>query len=83
MTHMDIIHAWKDEEHRLSLSEEERALLPAHPAGLIELTQADLGKVSGGWWGLGTDQYGWGLYLIHCYEDNDQQQSVCKNYRVL
>ena len=44
MTHLDIIRAWKDEEYRLSLSEAERALLPANPAGLIELTDA-LGHV--------------------------------------
>jgi mersacidin/lichenicidin family type 2 lantibiotic len=45
---MDIIRAWKDPEYRLSLSEAERALLPAHPAGLIELTDLELGAVIGG-----------------------------------
>ena len=38
MSNQDIIRAWKDEDYRLSLSEAERALLPEHPAGLIELT---------------------------------------------
>lgn len=42
MFHGDIIRAWKDEEYRLSLSDAERALLPEHPAGLIDLTDADL-----------------------------------------
>ena len=48
MTHLDIIRAWKDPEYRLSLSEAERAQLPAYPAGLIELTDAELGTVAGG-----------------------------------
>ena len=47
MRNMDIIRAWKDPEYRLSLSEAEKALLPDHPAGIIELTGADLGAVAG------------------------------------
>jgi mersacidin/lichenicidin family type 2 lantibiotic len=45
---MDIIRAWKDEEYRLSLTEEQRALLPDNPAGLLELSDADLESVAGG-----------------------------------
>ena len=45
---MDIIRAWKDEEYRNSLSEAERAALPPNPAGLITLTDEDLGTVAGG-----------------------------------
>ena len=48
MSHVDIIRAWKDEEYRLSLTEAQRAQLPDHPAGLIELTEAELGAVAGG-----------------------------------
>ena len=48
MTPLDIIRAWKDEEYRLSLTEAQRAALPAHPAGLIELTDAELEAVVGG-----------------------------------
>jgi mersacidin/lichenicidin family type 2 lantibiotic len=44
----DIIRAWKDAGYRQNLSEADRAKLPAHPAGMIELTDADLGVVSGG-----------------------------------
>ena len=33
MKEIDIVRAWKDEEYRASLSEEERGLLPEHPAG--------------------------------------------------
>lgn len=39
---MDIIRAWKDETYRQSLSPEDLAQLPENPAGLIELTDADL-----------------------------------------
>ena len=42
MSHADIIRAWKDEEYRLGLSEAERAALPENPAGLLDLTDADL-----------------------------------------
>lgn len=48
MSYEDIIRAWKDEEYRLSLSEEERALLPDNPAGLIELTDDNLEAAAGG-----------------------------------
>jgi mersacidin/lichenicidin family type 2 lantibiotic len=48
MAHLDIIRPWKDEEHRLSLSEAEQAQLPAHPAGFIDLTGAQLQAVAGG-----------------------------------
>jgi mersacidin/lichenicidin family type 2 lantibiotic len=48
MSHQHIIRAWKDPEYRRSLSEAEQALLPPHPAGHIELTDADLDQVAGG-----------------------------------
>jgi mersacidin/lichenicidin family type 2 lantibiotic len=48
MSNRKIIRAWKDEDFRLSLSESERALLPEHPAGLVELTDQQLGGVAGG-----------------------------------
>jgi len=48
MSNMNIIRAWKDEDYRLSLSEAERALLPEHPAGLIELSGAEMDGVAGG-----------------------------------
>jgi mersacidin/lichenicidin family type 2 lantibiotic len=44
----DVIRAWKDEEYRLSLSDEERSRLPANPVGELELTDADLEGVYGG-----------------------------------
>ena len=48
MSKKDIIRAWKDGEYRQSLSEAERAMLPEHPAGLIDLTDAELATVAGG-----------------------------------
>ena len=48
MSKQDIIRAWKDAEYRDSLSAAERAALPDNPAGAIELTQAELEAVAGG-----------------------------------
>jgi len=48
MSITDIIRAWKDEEYRRSLSAETQALVPPHPAGQIELTDAELKDVDGG-----------------------------------
>ena len=48
MSNQDIIRAWKDEEYRLSLSEAERALLPEHSAGLIEVSGAEIDGGAGG-----------------------------------
>ncbi len=48
MSPRDIIRAWKDIEYRLSLSAAERASLPSNPAGLIELSDAELDWASGG-----------------------------------
>jgi mersacidin/lichenicidin family type 2 lantibiotic len=42
-----IIRAWEDPEFRSSLSESELASLPEHPAGAIELTDAELSAVVG------------------------------------
>jgi mersacidin/lichenicidin family type 2 lantibiotic len=45
-----LVRAWKDEEYRLSLSEADLALLPGNPAGSLELTDAELDLVAGGWY---------------------------------
>ena len=42
-----IIRAWEDPEYRKSLSARERAALPEHPAGTIELTDVELSEVLG------------------------------------
>jgi mersacidin/lichenicidin family type 2 lantibiotic len=41
------IRAWKDPEYRASLNAEELAAMPSNPAGAIELTDAELGEVTG------------------------------------
>jgi mersacidin/lichenicidin family type 2 lantibiotic len=48
MSYKNVVRAWKDRKYRESLSEAERAQLPPNPAGMVELTDADLGKVGGG-----------------------------------
>jgi len=48
MKNVEVIRAWKNEEYRLSLSNAERAKMPEHPAGAVELSDAELGSVSGG-----------------------------------
>jgi len=48
MRNVDIIRAWKDPDYRQNLSEAEKALLPDHPAGFVELTDAEMGMVAGG-----------------------------------
>ncbi|MBD2299599.1 mersacidin/lichenicidin family type 2 lantibiotic [Nostoc sp. LEGE 06077] len=48
MSNFDIIRAWKDEDYRNSLSDEQRSQLPENPAGLIELPDAESNALSGG-----------------------------------
>jgi len=48
MSNIDIIRAWKDQDYRNSLTSAELASIPANPVGLIELTDEDLGRASGG-----------------------------------
>jgi mersacidin/lichenicidin family type 2 lantibiotic len=43
-----IIRAWRDPEFRAGLSDAERAALPSHPSGLLEVADADLTRVLGG-----------------------------------
>jgi mersacidin/lichenicidin family type 2 lantibiotic len=52
MSTIDVVRAWKDPEYLASLSEAERAALPAHPAGPVELSREELGLVAGGGGGL-------------------------------
>jgi len=48
MSKQEIIRAWKDETYRKSLSAEQRAALPENPAGVIDLTDADMEAIVGG-----------------------------------
>ena len=44
----DVIRAWKDPNYRAGLSDDERAALPASPAGTIDVSETDLVGVEGG-----------------------------------
>ena len=44
---LDVIRAWKDDTYRNTLTAEQLAMLPANPAGAIELTEAELASVDG------------------------------------
>jgi mersacidin/lichenicidin family type 2 lantibiotic len=48
MNTIDIIRTWKDEDYRHSLSTSELAVLPANPAGMVELSLEQMGYVVGG-----------------------------------
>jgi mersacidin/lichenicidin family type 2 lantibiotic len=48
VSNQNVIRAWKDPAYRNSLSEAERSAMPANPAGSIEISDGDLGKVAGG-----------------------------------
>jgi mersacidin/lichenicidin family type 2 lantibiotic len=48
---LDIVRAWKNETYRQSLSDEQRAALPANPVGELELTDAQLETACGGFFG--------------------------------
>ncbi|MEM8933400.1 MAG: mersacidin/lichenicidin family type 2 lantibiotic, partial [Acidobacteriota bacterium] len=43
-----IIRAWRDRDAYLALTDEERAQLPDHPAGIVELSDEDVADVAGG-----------------------------------
>ena len=45
---VDTVRAWKDPLYRASLSARERAALPAHPAGMLELNEEQLSGTAGG-----------------------------------
>ncbi len=44
---LDIVQAWKDEDYRRSLNADQLCMLPAHPAGELELTETDLTYIWG------------------------------------
>jgi mersacidin/lichenicidin family type 2 lantibiotic len=48
MRTIDVIRVWKDADYRSALTDGQRARLPEHPAGLIELEAEQMGQVVGG-----------------------------------
>ena len=59
-----IIEAWRDEEYRESLDAETRTLLPANPAGELELSDAELADVDGGAISLTTLTWTWSITTV-------------------
>jgi len=47
MAKIDVVRAWKDPMYRAGLGAEELASLPAHPSGLVELSDGELKAASG------------------------------------
>ena len=45
---VDVVRAWKDPAYRRTLTAEQVAALPAHPAGLVDLGDEDLAGARGG-----------------------------------
>lgn len=66
MKELDVIRAWKDEEYRTTLTDAELLALPAHPSGIIELPESELGAVAGAntedWSTIGCCQ----TIFLHC-----------------
>jgi mersacidin/lichenicidin family type 2 lantibiotic len=48
MSNKKIVRAWKDANYRNSLTEAERAALPANPAGAVEIAAEELSEIGGG-----------------------------------
>ena len=45
---IDIVRAWKDPLYRAGLTPEEQAQVPAHPAGLLELSDEQIQGIAAG-----------------------------------
>ena len=45
---IDVVRAWRDEEYRNSLTEQERASLPENPAGMATVDDSSLRSITGG-----------------------------------
>lgn len=67
MKKTQIIEAWRSEEYYLNLSEEERATLPAHPAGQASVEDEILRSVAGGCGTLATSAMCTPCPPKHCY----------------
>ncbi len=48
MSNFDIVRAWKDQEYRNSLTQEQKNQLPENPAGIINLSDEQMTGISGG-----------------------------------
>lgn len=50
MNTVDVIRAWRDAEYADSLTLEQRASLPEHPAGAVEVTEKELNNSIASLW---------------------------------
>ena len=50
MSSQDIIRAWKDQEYRQNLNEEQLSKLPENPAGIVDLSHEDMEVTAGGFY---------------------------------
>ena len=66
----DIVRAWKDESYRSSLNAREQAMLPENPAGVLDLSDAELETIQGA-----TNINGW----VSNACTSDQQWSASAN----
>jgi len=48
MKKVDVVRAWRDEEYRNSLTDQQRASLPENPAGLAVVSDEALRSITGG-----------------------------------
>jgi mersacidin/lichenicidin family type 2 lantibiotic len=48
METFDVIRAWKDPVYRAGLTAAQRAQIPTHPAGLVDLSDDELKMATGG-----------------------------------
>jgi mersacidin/lichenicidin family type 2 lantibiotic len=66
MSSANIIRAWKEEAYRLGLGEAERAQLPAHPAGTVELKANELDSLAGAQGGYALEAREACLFTTQC-----------------
>jgi len=77
MSHEDIIRAWKDEEYRNSLSEEQRAQLPENPAGMNELSDETMQTIAGGENRLELELRTRGVFTLGCCPVGSRRTRGC------
>jgi mersacidin/lichenicidin family type 2 lantibiotic len=76
---IDTVRAWKDEAYRQSLSDEQLRSLPTHPAGELELTDADLLAISGSGENDGFGCFGGGFGSSRENEFINSAAVICQN----
>lgn len=62
-----ILEAWRNEEYYLTLSEKERAEIPEHPAGILDIQDDVLKSISGGCGPSATSAFCTPCPPKHCY----------------